>query len=143
MTRLNSAKRRALLPFAAGLAAMLAPQVATAGPEASHTYRLRATVPVACWVRPDKTVMAEAGGAGSVVEACNSPGGFTVSAQYRPLAATEKVRMVYGDRSLDLAKGGILELRRSSIATIRAVDYRFDDVELEQPLILSLTIQPI
>jgi hypothetical protein len=80
---------------------------------------------------------------GSVVEACNSPGGFTVSAQYRPLAETEKARIVYGDRSLDLTKTGLLELRRSSMATIRTVDYRFDDVQLDEPLILALTIQPI
>ena len=87
--------------------------------------------------------MAESGRTGSVVEACNSPGGFTVSAQYRPLAETEKAQIFYGDRSLNLAKSGMLELRRSSMATIRSVDYRFDEVALEQPLILSLTIQPI
>jgi len=34
-------------------------------------------------------------------------------------------------------------LRRSSMATIRTVDYRFDDVQLDEPLILALTIQPI
>ena len=80
---------------------------------------------------------------GSVVEACNSPGGFTVSAQYRPLTITERARIVYGERSLDLSRTGIQELRRSSMATIRSVDYRFDEVALEEPLILALTIQPI
>lgn len=143
MTKLFAAKRRALLAIAAGLTAITAPQVAAAGPTAGGTYQLRATVPVACWVRPNTAVMAETGRMGSVVEACNSPGGFTVSAQYRPLANTEKARIVYGERSLDLAKTGMLELRRSNMATIRTVDYRFDDVQLEQPLILALTIQPI
>jgi hypothetical protein len=143
MTKKISAKRRLFLALAACAAAILAPQVAAAGPTAGHSYRLRATVPVACWVRPTGTVMAENGRAGSVVEACNSPGGFTVSAQYRPLAASEKAKIIYGDRSLNLAKSGMLELRRSNMATIRTVDYRFDEVELEQPLILALTIQPI
>jgi hypothetical protein len=143
MTKKISAKRRMFLALAACAAAILAPQVAAAGPTAGHSYRLRATVPVACWVRPTGTVMAENGRAGSVVEACNSPGGFTVSAQYRPLAASEKAKIIYGDRSLNLAKSGMLELRRSNMATIRTVDYRFDEVELEQPLILALTIQPI
>ena len=143
MTKLNSAKRRTFLAIAAGLTAVLAPQVASAGPTAGHSYRLRATVPVACWVRPTGTVMAETGRMGSVVEACNSPGGFTVSAQYRPLTITERARIVYGERSLDLSRTGIQELRRSSMATIRSVDYRFDEVALEQPLILALTIQPI
>jgi hypothetical protein len=143
MTKLKSAKRRTYLALAAGLTALLAPQIAAAGPTAGHSYRLRATVPVACWVRPTGTVMAETGRSGSVVEACNSPGGFTVSAQYRPLAETEKAKIFYGDRSLSLAKNGMLELRRSNIAAIRSIDYRFDDVTLEQPLILSLTIQPI
>ena len=143
MTKLKSAKGRSLLALAAGLTAMLAPQVASAGPTAGYSYRLKATVPVSCWVRPSSTVMAETGRTGSVVEACNSPGGFTVSAQYRPLAASEKAKIIYGDRSLNLAKSGMLELRRSNMATIRTVDYRFDEVELEQPLILALTIQPI
>lgn len=143
MTKLFPAKRRSFLAIAAALTALLAPQIASAGPTGGHTYRLRATVPVACWVRPTGTVMAENGRAGSVVEACNSPGGFTVSAQYRPLAASEKAKIIYGDRSLNLAKSGMLELRRSNMATIRTVDYRFDEVELEQPLILALTIQPI
>ena len=143
MTKLKSAKRRTYLALAAGLTALLAPQIAAAGPTAGHSYRLRATVPVACWVRPTGTVMAETGRMGSVVEACNSPGGFTVSAQYRPLSGTENARITYGNRSLNLAKNGMLELRRSNMATIRTVDYRFDEVELEQPLILALTIQPI
>lgn len=143
MTKLKSAKRRTLLAIAAGLTAVLAPQVASAGPTAGHSYRLRATVPVACWVRPAGSVIAETGQSGSVVEACNSPGGFTVSAQYRPLAASEKAKIVYGNRTLNLAKSGMQELRRSNMATIRTVDYRFDEVELQQPLILALTIQPI
>jgi hypothetical protein len=143
MTKLMSAKRRALLGIAAGLAAMSAPHVAAAGPTAGSSYQLRARVPVACWVRPDATVMAETGRAGSVIEACNSPGGFTVSAQYRPLSDTETARIIYGDRTLNLAKTGMLELRRSNMATIRTVAYRFDDVQLEQPLVLALTIQPI
>ncbi|MGH7028674.1 hypothetical protein [Brevundimonas sp.] len=143
MTKQRSAKRRAFLAIAAGLAAVLAPQMASAGPSAGYSYRLKATVPVSCWVRPSGTVMAETGRAGSVVEACNSPGGFTVSAQYRPLVGSEKAKIIYGDRSLNLAKDGMLELRRSSMATIRTVDYRFDEVELNEPLILALTIQPI
>ena len=143
MTKLFPAKSRSFLAIAAALTALLAPQIASAGPTGGHTYRLRATVPVACWVRPTGTVMAENGRMGSVVEACNSPGGFTVSAQYRPLSLTEKAVMFYGDRMFDLDKSGGQILRRSSIATIRSVSYRFDEVELDQPLILALTIQPI
>lgn len=143
MTKLKSAKRRTLLAIAAGLTAVLAPQVASAGPTAGHSYQLRATVPVACWVRPSGTIIASQGRSGSVIEACNSPGGFTVSAQYRPLNGNEKARITYGDRSLNLGRSGILELRRSNLASIRTVDYRFDNVELDQPLILALTIQPI
>ncbi|WP_392352938.1 hypothetical protein V8F63_09275 [Brevundimonas sp. LF-1] len=144
MTKLMPAKRRTLLAIAAGLTVVTAPQVASAGPTAGGSYQLRANVPVACWVRPNTALMAETGRTGSVIEACNSPGGFTVSAQYRPLAESEKARIIYGDRSLDLtAAPGLLELRRSTMASIRTVDYRFDDVQLEGPLILALTIQPI
>ncbi|WP_312146216.1 hypothetical protein [Brevundimonas sp.] len=143
MTKLKSAKRHLFIATAAATLMVAAPHAASAGPTAGHSYRLRATVPVACWVRPTGPVLAETGRNGSVVEACNSPGGFTVSAQYRTLTATEKARIVYGDRSLNLSKTGVQELRRSNLATIRSVDYRFDEVELEQPLILALTIQPI
>lgn len=131
----------AALALAAGLCAAAAP--AKAGTTAGGTYRLRATVPVACWVKPASPVLAETGRSGEVVEACNAPGGFTVSAQYRRLSPTEKATMVYGDRMLDLDKSGGQVLRRSSIATIRSVSYRFNEVDLEQPLILALTIQPI
>lgn len=110
---------------------------------AGNTFRVTARVPVACWVRPDTTLIAQPGGAGGVLEACNNPGGFTVTANYRPLRATEKAQMVYDDRPFDLAKSGAQVLRRSSMATIKRVNYRFGDVELDEPLVLSLTIQPI
>lgn len=144
MTKLMRSRRHALLAAVAiAVTAFASPQIASAGPKAGGSYQLRAVVPVACWVRPDATVVAETGRTGSVIEACNSPGGFTVSAAYRPLKQTEKARMTYGERSLNLTKSGNLELRRSNMAAIRTIAYRFDDVQLEEPLILALTIQPI
>ncbi len=110
---------------------------------ASNTFRVTARVPVACWVRPDTPVVAQPGGAGGVLEACNNPGGFTVTANYRPLRATEKAQLVYDDYPLELSKSGAQLLRHSSMATIKQVNYRFGDVELDAPLVLSLTIQPI
>lgn len=111
--------------------------------QAGSTYRLTATVPVACWVRPASTVLAGSGLTGSVVEACNSPGGFTVSASYRVLEDDETASLNYGGKLISLAKSGQQQLRRSNMATIRAVDYQFDNVELSAPLVLSLMIQPI
>ncbi|MBD7940232.1 hypothetical protein [Brevundimonas guildfordensis] len=143
MTKLMRQHRCALLAAAVGLMAVAAPQIATAGPKAGSTYQLRAVVPVACWVRPDTTVVAQTGQSGSVIEACNSPGGFTISAAYRPLKATETARLTYGERSLNLAKAGNMELRRSNMAAIRTIAYRFDEVQLEESLVLALTIQPI
>lgn len=125
----------AVLLLSAGSAMALGPS--------GNVYRVRATVPVACWVRPSGTIVAGTGVGGSVVEACNSPGGFTVSASYRPLAHSETAKMYYGGNRLELAKSGEQLLARSSIATIRTVDYRFEDVNLEAPLVLFLTIQPI
>lgn len=111
--------------------------------QAGSTYRLTAQVPVACWVRPSGALLANPGISGSVVEACNSPGGFTVSAQYRSLGQSEKASLRYAGQTIDLSKSGEQVLRRSSIATIRTVDYQFEQVELSEPLVLSLTIQPI
>ncbi len=143
MTRFQVTRR--LVPLLAA-ATVFAAGGASAQPgegQAGGTYRLRATVPVACWVRPVSTVLAGAGLAGSVVEACNSPGGFTVSASYRPLKSNEMASLTYGDRLISLTPSGEQELRRSNMATIRTVDYRFEEVELDEPLILSLVIQPI
>jgi len=111
--------------------------------QAGGTFQVRARVPVACWVRPDAAVIVENGGSGGVTEACNNPGGFTVTANYRPLKATEKAEMVYDNRPIDLSKSGAQILRQSSMATIKRVNYHFSAVEVDEPLVLSLTIQPI
>lgn len=111
--------------------------------QAGATYRVTAHVPMACWVRPETRVLVEEGASGAAVEACNNPGGFTVTAAYRPLGTSETAQMIYDDRTLDLAKSGTQVLRRSSMATIKRVAYRFQSVTLDAPLILSLTIQPI
>ena len=143
MTRFQATSRSVLF-LGSVLAALAGGATAHAADgQAGGTYRLSATVPVACWVRPAGTVLAGAGLSGAVVEACNSPGGFTISATYRPLKATEAASLTYGDRLINLAKSGEQELRRSNMATIRTVDYRFEDVELDEPLVLSLVIQPI
>ncbi len=144
MKRPKTNRRNGLaLAAAAALAALLAPQLAQAASQGSATYQLRARVPVACWVKPVSPLTVETGSMGQVIEACNSPGGFTVSANYRSLAGHEKARLTYGSRTLDLAKSGSQTLRRANMASIRAIDYRFEDVALDAPLVLSLTIQPI
>ncbi|MGI4817324.1 MAG: hypothetical protein ACRYFE_02290 [Janthinobacterium lividum] len=140
---MNRVSKKSAALLAAAIAAISLPTMAEAKTTSSHTFRIKARVPVACWVRPDRTVVAQAGSAGSVIEACNNPGGYTVTAQYRPLSAGENARMVYHDRAVDLSSSGQQVLRHSSIATIRSVSYQFENVQLEQPLILALTIQPL
>lgn len=142
MKRLNDVLKVAA-PLAAMFATMALSTQASAEGQAGATYRVTATVPVACWVRPSGAMLAEEGRGGQVVEACNSPGGFTVSAQYRPLEASESARLVYAGQSFDLGRNGQQLLRRSSIAAIRTVSYRFDQLAVTQPLVLALTIQPI
>ncbi|GMM92422.1 hypothetical protein [Qipengyuania sp. MTN3-11] len=107
------------------------------------TFNLRARVPVACWIQPAGEVQAQTDIGGSVIEACNNPGGFIVAAIYRPLVMNEAAQLVYDGTRLNLAPSGNQLLRSSSTATIRTVDYRFEEVRLESPLILSLTIQPV
>lgn len=141
MKRVSKKSAAALL--AATIAAISLPTLAEAKNTSSHTFRIKARVPVACWVRPDRTVTAQNGATGSVIEACNNPGGYTVTAQYRPLAQGENARMVYHDRAVELSSSGQQLLRQSSMATIRTVSYQFENVQLEQPLILALTIQPL
>lgn len=141
MNRVSKKSAAALL--AATIAAISLPTMAEAKNTSSHTFRIKARVPVSCWVRPDRTVAAMEGGTGSVVEACNNPGGYKVTAAYRPLTGSENARLIYHDRAVDLSSTGQHLLRESSMATIRTVSYRFENVQLEKPLILALTIEPI
>lgn len=108
-----------------------------------NTFRVRAAVPMACWVRPDRTLNASTGLSGEVVEACNNPGGFTVTASYRPLQASEKAELFYDNRPINLALAGQQVLFHSSQANVRSVNYRFGEVEIDSPLTLSLVIQPL
>jgi hypothetical protein len=66
-----------------------------------------------------------------------------VSAQYRPLAATESARLVYGTNMVNLSSLGGQEVHREYGPRIQQIAYRFDQVSLNAPLTLSLTIQPI
>lgn len=134
---------RLAVAAASGTVMLCSAQAALAAPQSGGSYNLRATVPVACWVQPASTVVAETNAAGSVTEACNNPGGFTVSAFYRPLGLTEKAQIIYDGSRVELPKSGQQLLRWSNMATIRTINYRFEQVELDTPLVLSLTIQPI
>lgn len=130
---------------AAGVALMASAGAASAAGVASGTYRLSLRVPVACWVQPESGSMLQAASnqGGRVQEACNNPGGFRIFAHYRQLGADESARLTYAGRTMDLPRLGEQMLRQSSMAQIRTVDYRFDDVSLHQPLVLALTIEPI
>ena len=135
--------KTAIMATAAVAGSLAFAPAAEAKNTAGNTFRIRASVPVACWVRPDRNVEAAEGFTGSVVEACNSRGGYVVNANYRPLQAGETASMVYGERTFNLSASGGQELRRSNMATIRNVSYRFQNVSVDTPLTLTLTIQPL
>ena len=123
--------------------ALLASSPALASQQATGTFQVTATVPMACWV--DHSIQADALGnaPGLVTEGCNNATGYSVSAQYRPLAATESARLVYGANLVDLSALGAQEVHREYGPRIQQIAYRFDQVSLATPLTLSLTIQPI
>lgn len=116
---------------------------AAAQPEATGVWRVSASVPVSCWVQPTGGMTAEADAQGQVIEACNARGGFSVSANYRPLANHERARLRYDNAELELSHSGSQVLRHVPNATIRRVSYQFDTVVLDSPLVLHLTIQPL
>jgi hypothetical protein len=74
---------------------------------------------------------------------CNNATGYLVSAQYRPLAQSESARLLYGDSRVELSALGTQEVHREYGPRIQQIAYRFEQVSLEAPLTLSLTIQPI
>jgi len=125
------------------VAALLASTPAFANQQATGTFQVTATVPMACWV--DHSIQADALGnaPGLVTEGCNNASGYMVSAQYRPLAATESARLVYGTNMVNLSSLGGQEVHREYGPRIQQIAYRFDQVSLNAPLTLSLTIQPI
>jgi hypothetical protein len=124
-------------------AALLASNPALASQQATGTFQVTATVPMACWV--DHSIQADAFGnaPGLVTEGCNNASGYSVSAQYRPLAATESARLVYGTNMVNLSSLGGQEVHREYGPRIQKIAYHFDQVTLNAPLTLSLTIQPI
>ncbi len=125
------------------LAALLSPMSVAARPQTTGTFQIRASVPMACWVDHSVAVDALGMGQGQVTEGCNNASGYIVSAMYRPLGDSESARLVYGDSMVDLSAMGLQEVHREHGPRIQQIAYRFDDVALDAPLTLSLTIQPI
>lgn len=124
-------------------AVLLASTPAFATPQANGTFRISASVPMACWV--NHSVQADALGTaqGLVTEGCNNASGYMVSAFYRPLAQSESARLIYGDALVSLSASGTQEVHREYGPRIQQIAYRFEQVVLDAPLTLSLTIQPI
>lgn len=143
MTMLKSAKRRAFLTVVAGLTALAAPQAAQAsGSTGNGSFRITAMVAPSCSIDSGGPVNIVEGERRSVVEACNIAGGYTVSANYRQLDSQEKVSLWYGHDAFALNASGMHVLGQSSMATIRDMVLRFDDVQLNAPVVLTLTIAP-
>lgn len=124
----------------AAIAAVLGMPAMAHAADRSATFTIRATVPVSCWVKSTGPLLVQTGSTGDVVEGCNSPGGFVVSALYRPLKMTETANLVYGGKSILLDQSGSQEIGQSAMATIRTVAYRFDEVDVDEPLALTLVI---
>ncbi len=126
------------------VAALLASTPAmAASQQATGTFQITATVPMACWVNHSVHADALGNSQGLVTEGCNNATGYMVSAQYRPLAQSESARLLYGDTTVDLSALGTQEVHREYGPRIQQIAYRFDQVSLAAPLTLSLTIQPI
>ena len=106
------------------------------------TFRISAMVAPSCSIDSGGPVNIVEGESRSVVEACNIAGGFTVSANYRQLGSQEKVSLWYGNEAFALSASGMHMLGQSPVATIRDMMLRFDDVQLDAPVVMTLTIAP-
>lgn len=142
-------QRKNITTFSAVAVAGFLGALTAAAPNTAHaassagSFRLRATVPLSCWVRSEAPIRAASSAEGVVTEACNNPGGYTVTAHHRPLSGSESGSLMYGSSAIDLEGLPTKIVSRSNRATIRKVNYRFNEVKLETPLVLVLTIQPI
>lgn len=108
----------------------------------SGTFRINATVAPSCSINYGSDLQIQQGISRSVVETCNIPGGFIVSANYRQLNQTEHVSLRYGGEVVILSPTGSQTLGYSTRASIRDVSMQFDDVKLDTPVALTLTIAP-
>src|SRR5580658_5225237 len=80
---------------------------ATPAPAAGVGLQVSVSVQAACFVHDDTPIQLSGGGgevSGAVVVACNS-GGYSVVANYRPLAADEAAVLQYDGQSFDLPAG--------------------------------------
>lgn len=106
------------------------------------TFRITAMVAPSCSINSGGPVNIVEGESRSVTEACNISGGFTVSANYRQLGSSEKVSLWYGNEAFALNASGMHILGQSPVATIRNMMLRFNDVQLDAPVVMTLTIAP-
>lgn len=138
--RLGRLGRLARLGLALTALAVSASPAAAAS--ASFTVTLR--VPAACFVQAPQGLVVSSGGStsGTVVEACNVPGGYTVTASYRPLAADEGATLQYDGAQISLPASGEVVVHVSDVATIKQVAYALQSAHLDAPLAISLNIQP-
>ena len=105
-------------------AAALVSAPAMAGSQATETFQISATVPMACWVDHASPADARGQSEGHVTEACNSASGYVVSASYRPLDQSESARLIYGARMFDLSSLGEQEVHREYGPRIQQLVYR-------------------
>lgn len=123
--------------LAAGSAA-----ASTGASTGTGTFRITAMVAPSCSISSGGPVNIVQGESRSVTEACNISGGFTVSANYRQLGSQEKVSLWYGNEAFALSASGMHTLGQSPVATIRNMMLRFEDVQLDAPVVMTLTIAP-
>src|SRR5436190_1230184 len=90
---------------------------------ASAGFSVGLSVPVACFVVPPNPLTVNAGetATGSVMEACNKAGGYTVRASYRELAQDEAAVLQYNGETFNLPAGGEVIVHVSNVATVKQV----------------------
>jgi hypothetical protein len=111
---------------------------------ANGSFTVSATVQAACFLNPQAPIQTATSGAeasGSIVEACNS-GGYIVTANYRALAADESAVLQYGGETIALPASGQVVVHVSTMATVKQLTYALQSAHLDEPLSLSLSIQP-
>ncbi len=135
------ARHRRLLRLGLGVA-----RLAGAGPVAagSASFNVRLRVPVECFVQTATQMVVNDGGQafGNVVEACNVPGGYIVTATYRTLASDEGAVLQYNGQTVNLPASGTAVVRVSNLATIKQVAYELTSQHLDAPLAINLNIHP-
>lgn len=128
-----------MFALAIGFSACLPAQ---ASAEAGGSLRLKTTVEAVCEFEADLNVLQPGafGSLGTVTEFCNTGDGYLLTAEHRPLASDETVRLHFDNAPFALNASGRTTIVNRRGPVRRSSQVNIHQIDLAQPVVLSVAI---